>query len=370
VHLEWFGDSLWPRLAKYSSLVPLGAHVLDWDFEYRQFYGHFSKINDAFRAYYPGKTEYTLDYEYKKDRNLVLVVKQVREIPPDSADEPQTMFLVNEPTDLVVAQAEYGDVFANHRLKSQLRLESPSMWLVNSNLVNGLYSTGAFEYLQDGARQTLSGEVASWPGAAHSPDGSLQSWVTGPATNNRAWRLRTDVRTNTLPREPLVVFPSDFRRELEVIYAHPVPTITWEGEVTVTNETVLLESRRELTPGSILVERSFGTPAKGIETSYYWPEPPRGAVAGYTAPLVKFVETRIAGLTSSPVVLTNYFSQTYRPGHHNFTEFFILEPGLEPGLPEATHAELRANNVQLIYWQVGFEDSARILGLDGKFRPF
>ncbi|MBE0545940.1 MAG: hypothetical protein IH623_31820 [Verrucomicrobia bacterium] len=86
--------------------------------------------------------------------------------------------------------------------------------------------------------------------------------------------------------------------------------------------------------------------------------------------MIRFVETQITGLTTQPIVLTDYFSQTHRPGHHNFTEEFIFEPRPEPGLPPATLAELEAANVQLLYLYLGFgpEPILRVLGLDQTFR--
>ena len=30
-----------------------------------------------------------------------------------------------------------------------------------------------------------------------------------------------------------------------------------------------------------------------------------------------------------------YSMQAYRPGHHNFTEDFLFEPGLDPGVSKA-----------------------------------
>lgn len=89
-----------------------------------------------------------------------------------------------------------------------------------------------------------------------------------------------------------------------------------------------------------------------IVTRFYWPDEPPTA-GGYTAPLVKFNQTTLTGLTSQPITLTGYFSQTYRPGHHNFTEEFIFEPALEPGLPTPLLTELQAANIQAIYIKVG-----------------
>jgi hypothetical protein len=134
---------------------------------------------------------------------------------------------------------------------------------------------------------------------------------------------------------------------------------------------VTLEPQPEVRPGAILQQRTLvRTNVVTISTSFYWPKEPSGILI-YTAPLVQFVETRITGLTTQPIVLTNGYSQTYAPGHHNFTEEFIFEPRLDPGLPPATLAELNAANIQLIYafWSGGGNLVLHVLGLDQKFRP-
>jgi hypothetical protein len=107
-----------------------------------------------------------------------------------------------------------------------------------------------------------------------------------------------------------------------------------------------------------------------VATSFYWPNPPTGAVAGYTAPLIHFVETHITGLTTDPIVLHDYYSQTYRPGHHNFSEDFIFEPRLDPALPAAIRDELDAANVQLlhVHWPGHENVTFTVLGFDGVFR--
>jgi kynureninase len=44
-------------------------------------------------------------------------------------------------------------------------------------------------------------------------------------------------------------------------------------------------------------------------------------------------------------VLSDYWSQTYRPGHHNFDEFFVFEPALAPGADAAQISELEAAGI-------------------------
>ena len=112
-----------------------------------------------------------------------------------------------------------------------------------------------------------------------------------------------------------------------------------------------------------------------IHIQFYWPIEPTGIVAGYTAPLVRWEQTTITGLTQDPIVLQGYYSQTYRPEHHNFSENFIFEPGLEEGFPATQLNELNAANVRLIHILAGrpFDpmkpgDPMNILGLDGIIR--
>ncbi|HMO66416.1 MAG TPA: hypothetical protein PKE47_14530, partial [Verrucomicrobiota bacterium] len=113
--------------------------------------------------------------------------------------------------------------------------------------------------------------------------------------------------------------------------------------------------------------------AKGVTvgTAFYWPPPPKGIVAGYTAPLQAWVETVITGLASGPIVLSGEYSQTYLPGHHNFWESFLFDPTLEPGLSDSVRAELAARNIRALIVTTGFGTDGEYLvwGADGSFRP-
>ncbi len=95
-----------------------------------------------------------------------------------------------------------------------------------------------------------------------------------------------------------------------------------------------------------------------------------------TLPVAEWVDTVITGLTSTPITLTNSFAQTYGPGHHNFTEEFIFEPGVDPSVTPAQKAELVAKNIRLLHVfhnRIDFEfgagggsgDKLTLLGLDG-----
>ena len=359
-------------LKQYSSLVPLGAYVMGWQADYRGFMDLFARVGIGFRQFYPAKNGFTLDFEYKKDVNLGLVVKQVRELPKPPTTNSQTSWLIDEPAAYSVLQAEGGNVFANHRLKSLWNLHTTNLVMESTNLAQGIYTVGDLEFVENGLFQTLTGPLNGWPNASNSPSGSANYWTTGSGLNRRSWHLDTDLITTVTGSQPPIVTQTDFRKTVTVTYANPMPVISFDGvSGKVTNEMVTLEPQPEVRPGAILQQRTLvRTNVATISTSFYWPKEPSGILI-YTAPLVQFVETRITGLTTQPIVLTNGYSQTYVPGHHNFTEEFIFEPRLDPGLPPATLAELNAANIQLIYafWSGGGNLVLHVLGLDQKFRP-
>ena len=73
-------------------------------------------------------------------------------------------------------------------------------------------------------------------------------------------------------------------------------------------------------------------------------------------------------------MLRDYFSQTYRPEHHNFSENFLFEPALEPGISSAILAELKAKDIRQIYLYYDGPFSAEgtfifVAGESGQFRP-
>ncbi len=195
-------------------------------------------------------------------------------------------------------------------------------------------------------------------------------WTLGSGSGLREFTLQTWLRTEVPFSDPPLFCLEDFPLYLMATYATPQPGLDWRGEVTlVTNDFVNLVRCPAPEEAKLLQERYLTNNAVVIHTRFYWPKEPTGIVAGYTAPLIKWDQTVITGLTSEPILLQGFYSQTYRPGHHNFTEDFIFEPRLEPGLDPAILAELNARNIQLIQVTGGLLGTPmRFLGLDGKMR--
>jgi hypothetical protein len=370
-------------LRQSSSKVPLGATVMNWDADYQGFLNLFLSVGLQYRQTFPAKTSFSLDFEYKKDTNRTLIVKQVRPLPlPDSSRAHDT-YLVDEPTVYQVGQEEFGDVFSNHRLKSIWHLSTTNTSLVPQRASVPIYRDGSVEYLENQSKQTLIGPPSVWPAASHSFDAnnslSIDKWTTGVGVDQRRWQLTTELTLKVFGSHPPVLTQQEFPTHVWVAYAMGKPTMDYEGKfTTTTQEVVRLRPIAPLLPNAIrrapvfVATNAARDRVLQVQPVYYWPKPPTGVAAGYTAPLVRFEQTQIVGLTSQPLVLRDYYSQTYRPGHHNFSEEFLFEPGLDPQVSPALLDELRKDNIQLVHlhWRGGEEVECTILGWDGKFRRF
>ncbi len=69
------------------------------------------------------------------------------------------------------------------------------------------------------------------------------------------------------------------------------------------------------------------------------------------------------GLTAASIVLTGYYSQTYRPEHHNFSSNYIFDPWLEPGIDQSILDELHSKNIR--YLHINGNGTMWTLSLDG-----
>ena len=365
-------------LIRPSNLVPLGATVMNWQDDYLVLSQLLITIANRF-SQVTGKTSFLLDLEYKKEAPAGnLVVKQVREIPQTGDTSNVTPFLINEPVRYCTYQGEFGDVFANHRLKSQWLFENKSIWLTKTNLADSFYTMVSLQYADSGRIRTITGPLPLWPFASHtladSPFDGVDindNWFMHHLPNHRSCRLRTEgIPTEVTAAENPILTLSDIHLPiLHVKYDRPVPTWDWTGPTTTTEEEIELWPCRKPQANDLLQERSFtGLGGVSIKTTFYWPQEPPEIII-WTAPLARWDQTTIEGYTTKPIVLRGYYSQTYRPDHHNFGEHFIFEPQLEPGLSSDLLSELRAKNIRFIYIHSGFADPTIVTyGFDDK--PF
>lgn len=376
------GSIVPPKLQRSSSLIPLGATVMEWPNDYQDLTDLLIRVSDEFSAV-TGKTRYILDLEYKKvaPGGQVLpagglVVKQVRQVPVPDDTADITPFLLKMPMEFEVFTGEFEifgetDVFADHRLKSRWTLETYNIPLDSNSLSERLYGEVTIEYLDEDRICTTTQEMSLLPFAYHSfsSDSTFDGWQFRDLDNPRTHRLQTTrIPTAVSAGENPILTLADLGTHgfnvpfrcltLDVQYERPV--MSWyqdlwggSGPRTTTTNRVYLWQRTEPSDDDVFQERSLTANGISITTSFYYAPPPEEyedwVAANATNPLKRWDRTIIEGLTDDPIVLTGYYCQTYRPEHHNLIENFLFEPRLEPGIPAGILQQLRDVNVRLIH---------------------
>jgi len=351
----WEGPMPW--VVQRSSLVPLRENtVLQWDGEYIELYNLLVAAAERY-CQVTQKNNVVLDFEYKKiaPQNK-LIVKQIREIPRAGEATYSTPFLLGQPKQYQTLQGRGSNVFTNHRLKSRWTLKPKSLWLNEENLKSCTFGEVTMEYVADGQVRQVTGELSALPEAAHAyqapewefgPYTLVDSWRLPDLCNPRTYRLRTTPLFQGAVPDPVVTL-EDVRIGLEVEYQTPVPL---DDVQTAAAEEISLYTPWQPSDQDMPEECSFSDPNIGVSvtTRFYvrwgW---------GWGSPTsVQFEQTRIEGLTTEPIVLTGYFSQSVGGGSHLCPKNFLFEPTLEPGIPPQALDELRARNIRLIFYSTG-----------------
>ena len=351
----------YPTFVRQSNLVPLGAKVMDWQDDYIELSKILILAAELFEVV-TGKSKYLLDFEYKKLSPGGaampaggLVVKQIREIPLPDTTKRITPFLINEPMEFCPLQGECSNIIALHRLKSKWLFEMENIWLRKDNLEDCFYTFLGLEYLAYDRILNISGKPPLLPKAFHSFNGTdrtTDGWFMHHLANPRGYELNTEyIPTDVgIDESPILTLGDIPWLTVGVEYNEPVLSWEYTGPNTTTTDLICLGRCLEPQAGDLLQHRYLELPkGPSISVTFYWPPDP-GAAAGYTAPLSRWVETVIEGYTSERMELHGWYSQTYRPEHHNFSEHFIFEPRLEPGISQQILDELRAKDIRLIHF--------------------
>lgn len=370
-----------------SSLLPLGANVLAFEAEYSSLMDVFDAVAARYSLSTGKARPFALDFEYKKVAPGELSVRQVRPLPLPDTTRDVTPLLVAGTQALCMYGSERADALATHRLKARVAVSSPTLWLTPEQLGASLFGNLRFEYLSGSASAVLEGAPSALPGASHGLEQNegdatvLDRW----ATPGGSWTLRSRWALRAARNESPVRTLQDAYFELGVSWSTPVPFLSYVFDEEQQTGGFVPDTRSEesvelwnycpedVTETAALpyIQQSFTGPnGLAIQTSYWYPPPPRGVSAGYTAPAVKWERTTISGLTTEPLELVGYFSQTYAPNHHNFGGQYVFDPRLEPNLSEAQRSELQARDVAflLVIDQDGSADDLWASGFDGALR--
>ena len=359
-------------LRESSSLVPLGGYVMNWETDYRELIRLLERVTQGYGKLFPSLTEYSLDLEFKRIRPGRLEIKQVRRLPRAPTGRTVTPFLFGEPASWCVQEGEFGSPLAKHRLKGRFSATSDARRLDAAGLKTTLYRDAVLTFRHETQSITLTNGPVDWADFVHKVSGTelTDAWSWGEGTERKKFLLRTTVRTSVTADESAWWVLSDFDRTLQVTHATPQPEISWEGTTQTRVDDVVLVPCPERTPGDLLQDRVLNLGAVlSLHTQFWWPPVPTGPTAGYTAPNVGFIGTEITGLTTEPLMLRSPVAQTYSPGHHNFTETFVLEPRLDPGVTAAQIAELEAAGIRILLITAGFEGTEGwAINAAGQFR--
>jgi hypothetical protein len=373
-----FGSSSFATLRQSTERLPLGATVLEMPAEYIELTNLLRAVGNAFGTFH-GEAQYDIEFEFKKIVGEGLVLRQVRRIPGISSATDTSPVLIGAPVSLCTFQGEYADVFANYRLKTRWQLELASGPIETQG---DPYVAADHRYVLGSAVEELTGHPSAWLQAQHEsfdPQiggvlGLRDSWSVGSGATRRVMTLTTLIPTSIGPSQLPIVFPDDLGFTLDAVYDTPVAYLDFDRQpFERTEEQVLLVpcgDMRPLTEDHLLQSRS---PARGdvaVDIGFYWPPPPTGAVAGYTAPLDRWTETTVTGIGAQAARLEGFFSQTYRPEHHNFTENFLFDPHLEDGIDAGILEQWDQAGIQALVVPAGFDEPGFMaLTPDGQLVP-
>ncbi|MGE3310125.1 MAG: PEP/pyruvate-binding domain-containing protein [Limisphaerales bacterium] len=381
VSVSWFGSSPQVTVDQESSLVPLGGRVMTWPADYQTLVTLLNRSALAYEAEFPAKKRFVHDFEFKKVApDGLLRVKQIRQV-PEPPQRDHVPWLIPTAGPYQVFQGEHGDLVAHHRLKSEWEFRLRTTALSGTNLDRSLLTFMKAAWLDHQTRRVeFGGAPESLPGYSfeRSNESLSDRWVHGDGIHRRNLELRTRTLGTVSSREgPLVVLP-DLTLQLVVRYAAPQPTLGYipaqgdYGPTTTSEEVIFLAPATAAGVESLKQERTLKSGAVTVRTSFWWPAPPKGISAGYTAPVQAWIETRITGLAAREIVLRDPWAQTYHPGHHNFFEEFMFEPRLDASVPEEILHELESKNIRAIAIGApnggGGDGFAFVQGLDGTFR--
>jgi hypothetical protein len=261
---------------------------------------------------------------------------------------------------LRVDEGEFGDPLARHRLKSFWDFYLPvdgetskipeeffkqlTLRLVYRDGIGLASFIGKFEDLPLSNISSSSNEMNV-------------TWSFGEGDAKRDYVLKLafpySIRTSRTS-----INLSDPRYTLTCRYATPQPKEGFEQggglviEETKEDEVSLYQISEEPVAAWLNRNHSFEVGEASVSTKYVLGLPMlegRPAFIWKTPVLDKWnTGTIVSGLTTEPLEISDRFTQTYQPGHHNFWEVFWIEPSLLPGISTRTIEELQTADIRFI----------------------
>ena len=339
------GPFNFPTLEIFSTIRPPWTPVLEFPAEYNAFLQKFSAIANG---YMDGQVDglVRLNFEFKKTPEG-LFAKQVRPVYTGQELVPSVMlpakYRLRTYQGLMPTSAQQATIWSTHAFKSMWEVEVIGGVFAKTNSESEIYSRARGFYLKDG--NVTSNEF-------NFVDGTLISTNIAAGFIRNAWVVENVLRS-----------ASNEEIRLRVAFPGYVPAST-----SIVNSTKLLLQLRKPGIDSLgdLVRSDtgpigFGWPRMNVSTNgvtittrFVGQAHPDVPIVGMgpTFDLKEWEETVITGLSTQPIQLRGFFSQSYKPSRHNVGEEFLFEPRLEEGMSAQTLNELAAANINQIYFVV------------------
>ncbi len=286
---------------------------------------------------------------------------------------------------LSVGQGEFNDPLEIHRLKSYWKFYLPKGGTVSqvpSQFFKDLILNLEFLDFPEAKVIKFEGKLSDLPSARFQTSGQIMrvNWIWGEGTQRRRFSLEVNFPYPVNSTRNETIHLSDPNYTLSCSYSVEVDELVFWPELKTekrkSDSVYLYELPEQEVPKWYNKNRKFTHGGINVETAYMLGVPNfRGSLAWIfkTPVLLEWKQMKITGVVDEDLLFKNNFAQTYQPGHHNFWEYFIADPYLEPEISEPILNELEERNIKYIYFfysdnSFNGERQIAYIGFDGVVR--
>lgn len=298
------------------------------------------------------------------------VIVAAREAPATSS--PRAV-IIPRPVELCAVGGETVSAFALHATQPRLRV-TPRRMAYRADTREPVLDQLVLRY-RDGARTTTqAGGLAQLPGATYTEDGDQRTYTWTASASPHRWHLDLAAYQLSASLEPgqlPLVLLDDVAVGLSI--THPQNLDDPSRDSPQERQSLELRPCDTVGMGST-PEREITLPGRGV-ARYTLDMGGMIAREYFTTPITRVRRLELTGVLPSALVVQGPAALTGSVEHHNFREHLVIEPRLDPSLPEATRQALDAADITLIYLPVDLAlsqpntvERVRLRGRDGRWR--
>lgn len=306
-------------------------------------------------------------YLTTEERDLIIAARAAPSVASARA------VVIPRPVELCAVGGEVVSAFALHYAQPRLRV-TPRRLAYHAGIHEPVLDQLVLRY-RDGARTTTqAGALAQLPGAAYTEDGDQRTYTWTASASPHRWDLDLAAYQLSASLEPGQL-PLVLLDELAVGLSITHPRNLDDPSRDSPQERQSLELRPCGTVGQgSTPEREVTLPGRGV-ARYTLDMGGMVAREYFTTPITRVRHLELTGVLPSTLRVAHSAALTGSVEHHNFREHLVIEPELDPLLPESTRQALFAADIVAIYLPVDLALSApntvervRVRGRDGRWR--